>query len=432
MRDSFTRGGDTDSLKADLKILFYNHTGHISGAERVLLMILGGLDRSNLDLVVLGGTDGRLLETINELGISTVGMDPLAARFTWRPDLLIRYFVSFARVICLTRAVVIKEMPDLIHANSIRAGLVMAVATVGLRMPIVWHAHDLLPRHPLSTAIRWFALASGRNRIIGVSEAVSNCFRGSLLRWFPRRAPVTTIHNAVDPERFQPDPKNRSELRRTLGIKENQLLLGTVGQLTSRKGQLELIEAFIEVARELPDAVLLIVGEPIFNRDDEYAASLVRAARASHAADQIRFLGPREDVPALMRAFDLLIVNSRREPFGLTIVEAMLSATPVLAAAVDGIPEIVRHGESGWLIESGDRRSLAEAMLMLCQNQDLRRKLIENGRRDAIARFSIERFLNEMKSFYRVILERAGSGSAKTAAAKTRLTLPEAKRETTA
>jgi len=133
-----------------------------------------------------------------------------------------------------------------------------------------------------------------------------------------------------------------------------------------------------------------------------------------------------------MRAFDLLIVNSRREPFGLTIVEAMLSATPVLAAAVDGIPEIVRHGESGWLIESGDRRSLAEAMLMLCQNQDLRRKLIENGRRDAIARFSIERFLNEMKSFYRLILETAASGRAKTAAAKTRLALPEAKRETTA
>jgi len=137
VRGSFTRGGDTDYLKVDLKILFYNHTGHISGAERVLLMTLVGLDRSNLDLVVLSGTDGRLLETIKELGVRTVGMDPLAARFTWRPDRLIRYFVSFARVICLTRAVVIKEMPDLIHANSIRAGLVMAVTTVGLRMPIV-------------------------------------------------------------------------------------------------------------------------------------------------------------------------------------------------------------------------------------------------------------------------------------------------------
>src|SRR5207302_5228059 len=122
---------------------------------------------------------------------------------------------------------------------------------------------------------------------------------GALLRWFPRRVPVTKIHNAVDPERFQPNFENRQELRRALGIKKGQLLVGMVGQLTPRKGQLEVIEAFTEVAREIPDAVLLIVGQPIFNRDAEYAASLVAAAHAANLPDQIRLLGPREDVPAL-------------------------------------------------------------------------------------------------------------------------------------
>jgi glycosyltransferase involved in cell wall biosynthesis len=387
-----------------LKILFYNHTGQVSGAERVMLMTLAGLDRSTESVVLCPG-DGQLIQLVNELGIKTAGMKPLAARFTWRPDRLIRYFASFARVIDAARAAVVRETPDLIHANSIRAGLVMSAATVGLGMPIVWHAHDLLPRHPLSMAIRLFALASCRNRIIAVSQAVANRFRGTLLSWFPRRVPVTTIHNAVDPQRFQPNLENRHELRRALGIKESQLLVGTVGQLTPRKGQLEVIEAFTEVAREIPDAVLLIVGQAIFNRDAEYAASLARAAQASNLPDQIQLLGPREDVPALMRAFDLLIVNSRSEPFGLTIVEAMLSGTPVLAAAVDGIPEIVRHGESGWLIDGRDQRSLAEAMLTLLRDQNLRRKLATNGRRDAIARFSIERFSTEIQTFYRGILE---------------------------
>ena len=367
-------------------------------------MTLAALD-SSIESVVLCPVDGQLIQLIDELGIRTAGLNPLAARFTWRPDRLIRYFASFARVIRMARVEVVRETPDLIHANSIRAGLVMSAATVGLGMPIVWHAHDLLPRHPLSTAIRLFALASRRNRIIAVSQAVSDCFRGVLLRWFPRRVPVTKIHNAVDPERFQPDLENRQELRRALGIKESQLLVGTVGQLTPRKGQLEVIEAFTEVAREIPDAVLLIVGQPIFNQDAEYAASLVRAANVSNVPDQIRLLGPREDVPALMRAFDLLVVNSRSEPFGLTIVEAMLSGTPVLAAAVDGIPEIVRHGESGWLIDGRDHRSLAEAMLTLLRDQNLRRKLGSNGRRDALARFSIRRFSTEILSFYRGLLE---------------------------
>jgi len=389
-----------------LKILFYNHTGRISGAERVLMMTLAGLDRSRFDPIVLCPADGRLIQAVNDLRIRTVGMEPLAARFTWRPDRLIGYFASFARVILLARRAIVREAPDLIHANSIRAGLVMSAATAGLGLTIVWHVHDLLPRHPLSTAIRLFVLASRRNRIIAVSQAVSDRFRGLMLRWFPRRVPVTTIHNAVDPKRFQPDLKSRHELRRTLGIKESELLVGHVGQLTPRKGQLELIEAFTEVAREIPDAVLLIVGEPIFNRDAEYAASLVRAAHASNVRDQIRFLGPREDVPALMRGFDLLVVNSHSEPFGLTIVEAMLSDTPVLAAAVDGIPEIVRHGESGWLIDARDHRSLAEAMLTLLRDQNLRRKLGSNGRREAIARFSPTRFITEIDSLYKEAIAR--------------------------
>ena len=393
-----------------MKILFYNHTGQVSGAERVLLMTLAGLD-SSIDPVVLCPADGQLIHMINDVRIKIAGMDPLAARFTWRPDRMIRYFASFARVIRMARAAVVRERPDLIHANSIRAGLVMSAATVGLGMPIVWHAHDLLPRHPLSTAIRLFALASRRNRIIAVSQAVSDRFRGVLLRRFPRRAPVTTIHNAVDPECFQPDLKSRHELRLALGIKESQLLVGTVGQLTPRKGQLEVIEAFTEVAREIPDAVLLIVGQPIFNRDAEYAACLVRAAHASNVPDQIRLLGPREDVPALMRAFDLLVVNSRSEPFGLTIVEAMVSGTPVLATAVDGIPDIIRHGENGWLVSARDQQSLTQAMLMLLDNDNLREQLSRNGYREAIDRFSVERYIRDIESLYSQTFRRSSAGS---------------------
>lgn len=363
-------------------------------------MILAGLDR-RIDSIVLCPGEGRLISMLADLRVRSANINQLAARFTWRPDRLVRYFTSFLGVISMARATVVREAPDLIHANSIRAGLVMSAATVGLRIPIVWHAHDLLPRHPLSTAIRLFALASPRNRIIAVSQAVADRFRGRLLHWFSRRVPITTIHNAVDTTRFQPNSEDRRELRRALGIQEGQLLVGTVGQLTPRKGQLEVIQAFSEMVREIPDAVLMIVGEPIFNRDEDYAASLVRATNLSSVPDQIRFLGPREDVPSLMRAFDLLVVNSHSEPFGLTVVEAMLSGTPVLAAAVDGIPEIIRHGESGWLIDGRDQSSLAEAMLTLLRNQSLRENLSRNGRREAIRSFSVARYMGDIQSFYR-------------------------------
>jgi len=386
-----------------VKILFYNHTGKISGAERVLLMILNE-GAADVDPVVLCPADGRLPEVVQERGIRAVSINPLTARFTWRPDLLLRYLFSFGRAIKSVRSLVLAESPDLIHANSIRAGLVMSAATFGLNVPILWHVHDLVPRHPLSSAIRLAVCASRRNHIVAVSEAVARRFRGKLLKWFSRRAPIVTILNGIDLTQFHPNVESRTETRKALNFDDTRSIVGIVGQLTPRKGQLEAIEAFAKVADKIPNAELLIVGEALFNRDENYSALVVEAARASGFSERIHFLGPREDVPALMRALDLLLLNSHSEAFGLTVVEAMASETAVLCAAVDGVPEIVRHRHSGWLVTPRDATKLAEGLGQLLQDSQLRRNLAKQGRLDAIERFSSQRFLGEMNSLYRRLL----------------------------
>jgi glycosyltransferase involved in cell wall biosynthesis len=106
-----------------------------------------------------------------------------------------------------------------------------------------------------------------------------------------------------------------------------------------------------------------------------------------------------------MQGFDLLVINSSTEAFPLTVLEGLASGTPVLATAVGGIPEMLRHRENGWLVPARDERSLAEGMLTLLGDAHLREQLGSNGRRDAIARFSIERFSTEIHSLYRGILE---------------------------
>src|SRR5260370_10452103 len=115
-----------------MKILFYNHTGKVSGAERVLLMILSGLDRRRFDPVVLCPAYGRLVEMVDELKVRRVEVRTLEARFTWRVDRLLKYFASFVRLFRAARAAVVDEAPGVIHANSIRAGLVMSTCTIGL------------------------------------------------------------------------------------------------------------------------------------------------------------------------------------------------------------------------------------------------------------------------------------------------------------
>src|SRR5882672_845023 len=272
-----------------MKILFYNHTEQVSGAERLLLMILARMDRAEFDPIVVCPGKDSLSRMVLDLGVPVETITGLEARFTWRVNQLGRYCKSFFKVILQLRRKVTTISPDLIHANSIRAGLVATAATIGLGTRVVWHLHDLLPRHPLSTAIRAVASLSSRTCLIAVSEAVARNFCGRFSRliksrpttraglpgWGPR---TSVILNAIDLEKFQPDQAAGRAIRAELGLSQDDLVFGIVGQLTPRKGQLELIKAFARAG--VPRSTLLIVGAPLFNRDDDYAQSLEQAAQA--------------------------------------------------------------------------------------------------------------------------------------------------------
>ncbi len=382
-----------------MKILFYNHTGQVSGAERVLLMILSRLDRRHFDSIVVCPEPGPLQEMTNDLGLAVENVDSLEARFTGRVDALARYGQSFFRVMRQLRGRVRDHNPELLHANSIRSGLVATAATFGLGTRVVWHLHDLLPRHPLSTAIRMFALLSRRTRMVAVSEAVAGNFRGRWTSLFGAR--VSVVLNAIDLDTFQLDETARRTIRKELRFRETDLAIGIVGQITPRKGQLELLRAFAGALAEVPTSMLLVVGAPLFNRDYEYLELLKRTITELGIGNNVRLLGARNDVAAIMQSLDMLVVNSKAEPFGLVIVEAMACGTPVIATAVDGIPEIIKHNENGWLVRPGDEADLSRSIVRLFEGPELRARLATRGQQSATARFAVSRYITELQSFYR-------------------------------
>ena len=385
-----------------MKILFYNHTGQASGAERLLLMVLARLDRERFQPVVVCPEEGALMKLAAELApVATV--ESLQARFTWRVDHLIGYLRSFLLVIHQFRQTVLSIKPDLIHANSIRAGLVATAATLGLDTRVVWHLHDLLPRHPLSSLIRAFAFLSPRTQMIAVSQAVADIFIGV---FFPLKKRVLTILNGIELEKFQPSQTARQEIRKELQLDQAELVIGIVGQLTPRKGQLELVRAFAQVLTQIPRATLLIVGAPLFNRDEGYAALLEKTARELGISERVVFTGPRSDVAAVMQALDLVVVNSTAEPFTLVALEAMACGTPILAAISGGIPELIDHGKNGWLVPQGDEQVLAAAIVHLGGQPAIRLSLAERGKRHMASQFSAERYLSELQAFYCTIPDR--------------------------
>ena len=377
-----------------MKALFYNHTAHVSGAERVLLLALAGLERDRIHPTVVSPR-GQLTRELDDLGIPCIEMGELNARFTLRPDKLISYAASLIGTVLDLRSKIVKSDPDVIHANSIRAGIAALLASFGTKRPVIWHVHDELKPHPLSTAIRLLVLFSKRCRIVAVSNATAASFAGRLLK----TSDIAVLHNAVHLKKIESISLDR-DLKVQLGLSSEDFIFGTVGQITPRKGQLELIEAFAKVARQISGAKLLIVGAPIFNNDHLYQSKLEDAVKALRIENRVIFLGQRSDAIAIIKEIDALIINSRSEAFVMVAIEAMACRTPVIATDVGGTREMIEHQHNGLLINFGDEEQLIDAMTKIHENEKLRELFKGRSREKVEKHLNAERF----KRKFQVIL----------------------------
>jgi glycosyltransferase involved in cell wall biosynthesis len=151
---------------------------------------------------------------------------------------------------------------------------------------------------------------------------------------------------------------------------------------------------------DFPAARFVIVG------DGPQRDELVALARDLGIADRVIFAGFRTDVPDLMSAFDLFVLASVFEPFGLVLVEAMALEKPVVASRVNGIPEVVADGEAGLLVPPRDPHALAEAAARLLRDQALARHMGQAGRGRVLARFTVEAMAGKTMALYEEILAR--------------------------
>ncbi len=387
-----------------MKVLFYNHTGRVCGAEKVLFSLLASAVRGKEFAAVLcSPATGEFTHFADLHGIPFEPLEELHARFTWRPDHLLRFLFSFYRVITAFRAQVREHRPDLIHANSIRAGLVATAATLRSNIPVVWHVHDALPRHPLSTLIRCFALATPRTHLLGVSRSVIRRFESVTLETVFGRSPFKVIHNGIDVARFDMPAAAGAVVREELGLMPDDIVACTIGQLAPRKGQLELIRAFAHLADRR--VKLLIIGSAVFDHDHDYARTLQAAVAEYGLEDRVLLLGSRSDLPALLQAVDLVVLNSHSDPFPLVLLEAMAAGKPVLATAVDGIPEMIDHKESGWLIPPGHQRLLVEALDLLLATPSLRADLATLASIRVRSHFRREDFTREVEVYLSALVD---------------------------
>lgn len=257
--------------------------------------------------------------------------------------------------------------------------------------------HELLRRVDGLTA-RW-----SRAHLLCVSGYVAESARRRM-GIPPER--VEVLRNAVDTEVFRPRSREeRRRIRDRLGLGEQPLML-CVGRLTPQKGQAALIEAFAELRKCGSSARLLLAG------DGAWRETYERRARDLGLDAAVSFLGTRSDVPELLAASDLLALPSLHEGFGLVLVEALASGVPVVASRTGPIPEIVRDGETGILVEPGEPAALVRGIATLLDDDARRREMGRRGRQDVVERFALPQMIRGLEACYeRLVLGRGPTGS---------------------
>jgi glycosyltransferase involved in cell wall biosynthesis len=229
-------------------------------------------------------------------------------------------------------------------------------------------------------------------RVIAVSEHT----RDHMLR--EEAAPpgkVVTIHNGVDFDRVRVSSPDAAAALRRQYAPGGEFLLLQVGRLHPEKGYEHLFRAVAELHRQTPGRFrLLVAGEGPFRAEFE------RQVRELGLTNVVEFLGFRRDSPDLIAAADVLVLASVAEAFGLVLTEALYLGTPVVAARVGGVPEIVTHEGDGLLVPPADPPALAAALRRLSDDEALRGRLAGAGRARVVRDFSFERMMRAYEALY--------------------------------
>lgn len=359
---------------------------HISSAR-----VFGGGERHLADLV------NGLTERGHEVHVALSQSSPLEERLAALPKqnivtLGLRNSLDVQSARLLARLVRERRI-EIIHAHVARDYTLAAYAARKTRAPFVITRHVLFPMNRLHR----FAL-SNVSRVVAVSEAVAGSL--SKQKIFPARK-ISVIPNGIDVERFCPQApsSSREAVRQKLRLPRERLLVGAVGEMKPLKGHEEFLRAAAMIARARNDVDFVIAGEDFSGARAE-RLRLERLIAELKLAARVHLTGWLDEVAPLLSALDLFVSASRSESFGLSIVEAMASGTPVIATATAGAREVIEDGSTGVLVPVGEVEALAEAIGALIEDSSGRDRLASLARTTARERFALDRMVAATEQLY--------------------------------
>lgn len=368
-----------------MKILFLDQSGKPGGAELCLLDTAKFFrDRCLVGLLA----DGPFKDLLEQHQIPVQILTDQAIPVRKNSGLLQSLSSVRSLITPIQQTVRISRDFDLIYANTQKALVVGAIASVLSRRPLVYHLHDIVsPEH--FSSINCQLIVRLANSCATLVIANSKASQIAFVEAGGKLEKVQVIYNGFEPSQYQVATIDVDRLRQQLNL-DDKFVVGHFSRLSPWKGQHVLIEALTHCPE---DVIALLVGDALFGEHD-YVEQLHHQVQELGLKNRVHFLGFRSDVPELMAACNLIAHTSTApEPFGRVIVEAMLCGVPVVASAAGGAMELVETGKTGWLVPPGDVDALA-AHINQCYTQPEKTQAIAHqAHREARQRFDLS-FIN--------------------------------------
>lgn len=370
-------------------VLYLSRGGDISGAQRQLLYLLGGLDRTRFTPVVLCTEGGQFPRALQEMGVRCI-LRKLAG---WRR---VRHLFARGGDVAYVSRLVKDEGVSLVHSSEVRLSEYMLRSAESACVPCILHI-----RAPIDRRTANHYRCSRATALVPISKRVE--VRLSAIAGMPREK-IVLIHDAVDPDLFRPKEEAlHQRVLRTPHAVGDKVLVGIVGRVEKAKEQL----GFVQIAREVLDrtnkAVFFIIGEM---RDRSYCRQIIRYVERHGLSNRVHFTGRREDIGDVLADLDILVSLSG----GSVRYEAMMCGITVVCAWSRRPEESyhIRHKETGFLVTARKVEPVAHVLLEAIEHDDLRQRIGRNARQWAQQHLSHSMLVESTQDLYdRLLAKRA-------------------------
>lgn len=365
-------------------ILFIHQSAELYGSDKTLLVLLEKLNREEFFPIVVLPTEGPLKTELEKLNIKVVILPVLKVyRKMFTPVNLLKFFMGYRTGVKALDKLDKQYNFDIIYSNTLAVLLGMVYARKR-KIKHVWHVHEIIQK-PIPVA-NFFAKALYKNADVVICNSYAT--KDNVANRVPGLdAKCIVIHNGLNTE---PEPAYAYEPLK--GFNQGDVVVTLLGRIGWFKGHKWLLDAYAEYMKE-SGIKLIFAGSPVPGQE-HYQEELEQFIAQNGLKDKVTIIPFTKKLKPIWDVTTIVVVPSTEpEPFGLVALEGMLNKKPIVAANHGGLKEIVVQNQTGLLAEPLNSRSLADALLTLAADADLRNTFAQNGYERATTVFTLENYV---------------------------------------